>query len=137
QNKKNNFDIAERAEDILKELEQQELELNETFEQLSKDEFMAEKYKKNKHKLVEENVNQYFKITKFRLFEEQLNSGVKDVCRATYNGVPFDGGMNNANQINVGLDIINTLNKHFVIRVSVFLDNAESVIDRKSIRLNS
>src|SRR5699024_2768534 len=44
QNKKNNFDIAERSEDRLKELEQQELELNETFEQLSKDEFMAEKY---------------------------------------------------------------------------------------------
>jgi len=37
--------------------------------------------------------------------------------------------MNNANQINVGLDIINTLNKHFGIRVPVFLDNAESVIN--------
>lgn len=43
----------------------------------------------------------------------------------------FDGvsyvGLNNGAKINVGIDIINTLSRHYGVAVPLFVDNAESV----------
>ncbi|EUG16535.1 TPA: hypothetical protein QBY22_002686, partial [Staphylococcus aureus] len=44
-------------------------------------------------------------------------------------GVEYDSGLNNASRINVGLDIINTLSKHFKVTAPIFIDNAESVTE--------
>jgi hypothetical protein len=44
-----------------------------------------------------------------------------------YNGVPYEGGLNNAARINVGLDIINTLGQHYGFSAPIFVDNAEAV----------
>ncbi|EUI90515.1 hypothetical protein Q536_01051 [Staphylococcus aureus M1479] len=41
----------------------------------------------------------------------------------------YDSGLNNASRINVGLDIINTLSKHFKVTAPIFIDNAESVTE--------
>ncbi len=37
--------------------------------------------------------------------------------------------MNNGRQINVGIDIINTLSKHYSFTAPIFADNAESVTE--------
>ena len=44
-------------------------------------------------------------------------------------GIPYNSGLNNAAKINVGLDIINTLSKHYGVNVPVLIDNAESVVE--------
>ena len=41
-------------------------------------------------------------------------------------GVPY-GSLNNGMKINVGIDIINTLSRHYGVTVPLFVDNAESV----------
>ena len=43
-------------------------------------------------------------------------------------GVPYPS-VNNAGKINAGLDVINSLSKHFEKRVPIFVDNAESITD--------
>lgn len=52
---------------------------------------------------------------------------LKEVCETTFNGVPYSSNLNNAARINVGLDIINTLSKHYGVQAPIFVDNAESV----------
>ncbi|WP_078370813.1 hypothetical protein, partial [Staphylococcus aureus] len=53
----------------------------------------------------------------------------EETCSTTVNGVEYDSGLNNASRINVGLDIINTLSKHFKVTAPIFIDNAESVTE--------
>lgn len=125
----NKFEIAKRSEARLKELEQQEKDLAEEYEKLEKELFLTEEFTRSKVDLLEERINAKFKYAKFKLFEEQVNGGLKEVCETVYEGVPYNRGLNNAARINIGLDIINTLNKRYGIQVPIFIDNRESVTD--------
>ena len=48
------------------------------------------------------------------------------VLLSVYKGVPYMG-LNNGAKINVGIDIINTLSRHYGVTVPLFVDNAEAV----------
>src|SRR5690606_24418066 len=99
------------------------------YEKLEKELFLTEEFIRSKADLLEERINAQFKYATFKLFEEQLNGGLRETCETLYEGVPYNRGLNNAARINVGLDIINTLNKRYGIQVPIFIDNRESVTD--------
>lgn len=88
--------------------------------------FLLDDYARYKTSFVEESVNSMFRLAQFRLFREQANGGVEDRCDVTVDGVPYVG-LNNGMRINVGLDIVNTLSRHFGVYVPLWIDNAESV----------
>ena len=111
----------------IKELEAQEKKLATEFEELEHQLYLTEEFIRTKVDLLEERINSKFKYARFKLFEEQINGGLKEVCETTYEGVPYSGGLNNAARINVGLDIINTLSAHYDVQATIFVDNAESV----------
>lgn len=100
---------------------------------------MCEEFARYRVQSVEDSVNRQFKLARFRLFNEQINGGLADCCDVMVDGVPY-ADLNSAMQINVGLDIINTLSAHYGVRVPLFIDNAESVthlqeIDTQTVRL--
>lgn len=122
-----NIKQSEQSHERMGELEEQETKLNEEYEQLSKELFLIEEFTRTKVNMLESNINNKFKHARFKLFEEQINGGLREVCETTYKGVPYSSGLNNAAQINVGLDIINTLSDHYGVQAPIFVDNAESV----------
>ena len=100
---------------------------------------MCEEFSRYRCQFITDSVNSRFKLARFRLFTQQINGGVADCCDVMVNGVPY-ADLNNAMQINVGLDIIQTLSEHYGLRVPLVVDNAESVtklqeIDTQVIRL--
>ncbi|MEB6258293.1 hypothetical protein [Mammaliicoccus sciuri] len=121
--------VSQRAIDRIKELETKQEQLAQEYNELEHATFLTEEFTKQKVNLMEDSINNKFEITKFKLFDVQINQGVQDVCIATHNGVPFDSGLNNAARINVGLDIINALSKHYNFYAPIMIDNAESVTD--------
>lgn len=129
QSQLNKLDIADTSKNRLQELEGQGKDLARQLEKLDKELYLTEEYDRKRVNLLENKINSMFDHARFKLFEEQLNGGYRDVCQTLYNGVPYDRGLNNANQINVGLDIINTLIKHYGVQAPIFIDNAESVTD--------
>ncbi|EHB50084.1 AAA family ATPase [Paenibacillus lactis] len=118
---------AASIEKRIAELTEQERKLAAEYERLQHELYLTEEFTRTKVSALESKINSKFKYARFRLFEEQLNGGLNDVCKTLYNGVPYDGGLNNAAQINVGLDIINTLSEHYSFIAPIFIDNAESV----------
>lgn len=88
--------------------------------------YLMEEFTRYKARFVEESINSHFRLAKFRLFREQANGGVEERCDVVYDGVPFMG-LNNGMKVNVGIDIINTLSRHYGIHVPLFIDNAEAV----------
>ena len=87
------------------------------------DEFI--KYKLDK---ISDSINAMFDGVNWKLFSEQINGGIKEVCEVTYNGVPFQS-LNNGHRIVAGLKIINALQELYNVYPCVFVDNAESVND--------
>ena len=67
-----------------------------------------------------------FRHVKFRMLDIQLNGNEVATCYATYQGVRY-ADLNSAAQVNAGLDIINTLCRHYGIQVPIFIDNAEGI----------
>jgi len=110
----------------IKELSDQERKLSAEFEGLEHQLYLTEQFIRTKVRLLEERINSRFKVARFKLFDEQINEGLKETCVVTVNGVPYPS-MNNASRINVGLDICNALSDHFKKSLPVFIDNAEAV----------
>lgn len=88
--------------------------------------FLMEEFTRFKAKFVEQSINDHFRIATFRLFREQANGGLEERCDVVYDGVPFMG-LNNGMKVNVGIDIINALSRHYGVNVPLFVDNAEAV----------
>jgi len=77
--------------------------------------------------LVEQQINSKFEIVKWKMFEQNLsNDDVTEICECLKDGVPWPS-LNNAGQIQAGLDIIRTFNRFYNLYLPVFIDNRESV----------
>ena len=136
--------LAEKQNLRVAELTKTQKTLSEEFSQAEQAVYLCEQFIMAKTKMVTAVINDHFKSIKFRLFEKQINGGIKECCDAM---IPSpDGAMvpyqfaNSAGKLNAGLEIIETLSKHYNLNLPVFIDNAEGVtklnhIDNQIIRL--
>lgn len=122
---------AETQRKRIAELEAREKDLSCQYEELEKGLYLCDLFIKAKVDMLTERINSKFKSVRFRLFQEQVNGGVKDDCEVlvpTAEGVlvPYTFA-NNAARINAGLEIIGALSAHWGLTMPVFIDNAESI----------
>lgn len=90
--------------------------------------YLLEEFIRFKLNKVSESINSHFKTVKFKLFDMQLNGGMKDCCECTVGGVPYSS-LNSGHKIVAGLDIIRSLSELYGVSVPIFVDNAESLND--------
>src|SRR5699024_9991293 len=108
--------LKTEEENLAKSLEEQEHLL-----------YLTEEFTRKKVELITDKVNEKFEHARFKLFEEQINGGINETCVVIgKNGESFEN-INNAQRINISLDIINTLSKHYGVQAPIFVDNAEAV----------
>lgn len=88
--------------------------------------YLLESFIRYKLDKVSDSINSHFKTVNFKLFEMQLNGGMKDCCECTVNGVPYST-LNSGHSIVAGLDIIRSLSELYGVSVPIFVDNAESL----------
>src|SRR5699024_11160306 len=121
------FDEVDRANKRIKELETEEKQLAAAFEEQEHLLYLTEEFTRKKVELITENINEKFEHARFKLFEEQINGGINETCVVIgKNGESYEN-INNAHRINISLDIINTLSKHYGVQAPIFVDNAEAV----------
>ena len=118
--------IKEQTEKRIKELKADAKNAAKALESIEKMLYLMEEFTRYKAKFVEQSINDHFRIATFRLFREQANGGLEERCDVVYDGVPFMG-LNNGMKVNVGIDIINALSRHYCVTVPLFVDNAEAV----------
>lgn len=88
--------------------------------------YLLESFIRYKLDKVSDSINSHFKTVNFKLFEMQLNGGMKDCCECTVNGVPYST-LNSGHRIVAGLDIIRSLSEMYGVSCPIFVDNAESL----------
>ena len=88
--------------------------------------YLLESFIRFKLDKISDSINSHFKTVNFKLFEMQLNGGMKDCCECTVNGVPYSS-LNTGHRIVAGLDIIRSLSELCGVSVPIFIDNCEAV----------
>lgn len=120
-------DHIKRSQARITELEAESKKLGAEIAKLEKEEFVMEQFEKAKVAAVEESINGKFNIAEFKMYNFLINGGTEPTCQTMYKGVPWQD-INTAGKIQVGLDIISTLSKHYGVQAPIFLDGRESVV---------
>ena len=114
--------------DRIRELQTGEQALADEYAELERRTFLTEEFIRTQVSLLESKINSRFRLARFRLFEQQVNGALNEVCEVLGpDGVPYNGGLNHAARINTGIDIINTLAQQYGFLAPIFVDNAEAV----------
>lgn len=116
----------EKAKNRIMELQERERELANQIAELEGQEYLCEEFVRTKVDLLESRINKKFRNVRFKLFNTLVNGAIEECCETLIDGVPYSDA-NNAAKINAGLDIINTLTKHYNVSAPVFIDNRESI----------
>lgn len=116
-----------KGQERIEELKTRERELAKEYESLEEEQFLCDEFTRSKVKLLDSKINSRFKLARFKLFDVQVNGGIAECCETLGDSVPWSTGLNNGAQINVGIDIINTLSDHYQFTAPILADNAESV----------
>jgi DNA repair exonuclease SbcCD ATPase subunit len=123
-------EVVAKTRERIQELKDEERQLAAQISELEGHRYLIEQFIKAKVNLLEDSINSRFKAVRFKLFDTQINGGVVECCETLINTngswVPW-ADANNAGRVNAGLDIINTLTKHYGISAPIFIDNRESV----------
>jgi len=122
-------------------------ELKHTAEQLEYIEHgihLCEEFTRTKARMVTDSINEHFKFIRFRLFRNQINGGLREVCEPMVKNKAGEWveyrSANYAAQVNAKLDIVSTLGKHYGVHLPIVMDQGESVteplaVDEQLIRL--
>lgn len=124
----NGKEVIQDAKDRVKELQQEQKDLAQKVANTEKMIFLFEEFIKAKMDMLSETINSKFSLVKWKLFDIQINGGMKETCELTLNGVPYSS-LNSAAKVQAGLDIINTMSAIYGVTAPIFIDNRESVND--------
>lgn len=129
------FDLAKQQKERIAELNTQLATLQKQGEEIKRQIYILEKFTSEKAKMLSELINKEFKTLKFRMFETQINGGIKDDCEPLIpcgdKLVPFKSA-NTGSRINAGIEVIEVLSKAYGLQMPIIIDNAESVTQIKA-----
>lgn len=116
------------VEERIAELQEEQREVGQKVADQERVICLLEDFVKTKMNRISKSINAKFGITDFLLFREQYNGGMAECCVARKNGVTYPD-LNAASKVQVGLDIINTLQKIYGVQAPIWIDNRESVTE--------
>lgn len=117
-----------KIEERIEELQKEQREVSQKVADQEKLLFLLEDFIRYKMNLISQNINDKFRVVTWKLFENQVNGGMKETCECMVNGVPYKD-LNNGHKIIAGLDIIRTISELYGVSAPIFTDNAESIND--------
>ena len=121
--------LANKNKDIdsrIKDLEEEMRTVQQKLADAERMEYLLDNFIKAKMERVSKTINDQFEICDFKLFETQINGGIKECCELTVNGIPYSV-LNSGHRIVAGLDIIKSLEKLLGCAVPVWVDNSETI----------
>ena len=117
-----NKSTMEQIEKLQKEMEAQNIALAEW----EHEEQTVMLYKQNEIDAIEGAVNSKFQLARFRFYKPLVNGGYEETCECTMHGTPYPI-LSTSEKVNVGIDIINALQRYNNCVAPILVDNAEGV----------
>lgn len=117
-----NIQLDER----ISELQQEQRDTAQKVANQEKMLYLLEEFIRYKMDKISKIINAKFDGISFKLFENQINGGLRECCECTVNGVPYSD-LNNGHKIIAGLEIIKALQQLYGVSAPIFIDNAEAI----------
>ena len=117
----NNVRIDEQIED----LQNKQIELEQTKADCEKILFQVDLLAREKNNIVAEEINSYFDVVEFKLWELQKNGVIKDCCIPQYKGKSLGVATNSALEKLMQIDICTGFQKFNEVSMPIFIDQAE------------
>lgn len=143
--KRMNSEINQQQEQRIQELIQKQKELNLQLTDLDDGLNLADQFIRLRAMDLEEDINSHFEIVRWKLFDVQVNGGIKACCEAmadNNNGVfvEYGSNLNDGRRIQAGVDIIRAVSKATGVTAPIWIDGAgeltkELNVDSQIIRL--
>lgn len=114
----------QRIKELISRQKQWNLELTDLDEGLN----LADQFIRLRAMDLEEDINSHFEVVRWKLFDIQVNGGVRTCCEATadhhHNGifVGYGNNLNDGRKVEVGVDIINAISKATGVTAPFWLD---------------
>lgn len=121
--------LANKNKDIdsrIKDLEEEMKAVQQKLADAERMEYLLDNFIKAKMERVSKTINDQFELCDFKLFETQINGGVRECCEMTFNGVPYST-LNSGHRIVCSIDIIKSLQRLLGTKVPIWIDNSECV----------
>ena len=117
----------EEKDNHIAELKKQQLALSQEIADIERELDLLNQFERKKAELLESDVNENFDLVQFRMFEQQQNGDLKDVCLITVNGESYDRNLNFSNRLLAEVDICRGFQRKYDVELPILLDNAESI----------
>lgn len=119
-------DVIEKSKETVKELEEAMAQNTQNLANCERLKKEIEKFRTTKNQMLSDRVNKRFKLVTWKLFEQQKNGGIKDVCVCMIHGSQYGENTTSATErMMAGMDIINTLQEIYEVKAPIFLDDAD------------
>ena len=129
------YDQKDRVQKLIDDANNDQKNLAEQLASLQRDEDLAKEFSDKADSMLEEKVNKYFQIVKWKMFRQMINGNKESYCECYVDGTAYHDTLNSASKLNAGLDIIRTLCKIYDSYAPIIIDNAEStneILDTES-----
>lgn len=127
---------AKASEDSRRRVGELRQELKNTAEEMEYIEqgiHLCEEFIRTKARMVTDSINEHFEFIRFRLFRDQINGGLREICEPTIRNKDGEWveyrSVNYAAQVNAKLDIVTTLMSHYGVHLPILMDQGESVTE--------
>lgn len=120
-------DMIAKCQKNIDDLTKESEDLSCKIADLEKVEFTIADFTAFKIKECESRINAAFGLVEWQLFDQTIEGNVFECCIPKNHAGVTLAATNTADKINCGLDIINTLCRHYDVIAPIFVDNRESV----------
>lgn len=117
----------EEKDNHIAELKKQQLALSQEIADIERELDLLKRFERKNAELLESDVNENFDLVQFRMFEQQQNGDLKDVCLITVDGESYDRNLNFSNRLLAEVDICRGFQRKYDVELPILLDNAESI----------
>lgn len=114
-----------RIDAQIEELQEKQIQLEQAKADCEKILFQIELLSRKKNDVVADEINSYFNIVQFKLWEMQKNGNTKDCCIPMYQGKELGVSTNTALELAIKIDICQGLQRFYDCETVIFVDNAE------------
>lgn len=122
-------EINKRVEAEKERLQKRSAQLSQIIADCDNTLYQIFNYKKAKIDAVEDKVNGFFSLVKWKFFQQNItNDDLQEICTCIVGGVDYNN-LNTAMKVNASVDIINGISKATNIHVPCWVDGRESVTD--------
>ena len=127
--KRLNVEMNRQQEQRIRDLLAKQKELNLQLTILDDGLTLADQFIRLRASDLEEDINSHFEVVRWKLFDTQVNGGVKTCCEAMAdndNGifVEYGSNLNDGRRIQAGVDIINAITKATGVTAPIWIDGA-------------